>query len=186
MFIMFNRMAIRTQYYKIIFCIILSVSINMMNTKNSWNFVISTFKTFFYQSIFFHFFSNQRIGINMFFPIYLVVAFSRTIFSFSRFRIKKFFIAVKTCKRSFSSCNLRFMIAFSRTILSRVCTRRYMCKFFSTNFAVFFNVNSNVQSSTFSRTIFKRISSIIWYLAFFKTMQTFQNFTRKGFHYASN
>ena len=58
MFLMLQRMAIRTKYHQIFRFIIIPICINMMNSKNIFALIITTILTFFKHASANHIFSN--------------------------------------------------------------------------------------------------------------------------------
>lgn len=187
MFIMNNRMTHWTKNHQIFLCIIFSIMINMMNTQYFFNFVISTFFTFFNHPLFNHFFSNSGIFWMPTRSFRFSCAFNGTKFpNFTR-RVKKNFTTIKTSKFFCSFINLRSVITQSRTIFCFITSRRNMFKRLITNLTISFNKFSASEFVfTESGTIFKCLQSIFRHITFFITSNTIQKFTRRDFHYASN
>lgn len=182
----FNRMTVRAKDFEIFFYVVFAVSIAMMNSKNFFDFIKTTSVAFFNQSIFFHFFSNNLICWLISFLGVFSNAFFRTKYSFHRKRIVENFVAIFTRILCSSSSYLRFVITLPRAIFCSICSRRNMIEFFIANQAFCMKNYSNVKTLARARTIFKCFKSVFGNIAFFLTVNAFQNFTTKRFHYATS
>lgn len=111
-----KRMTVGTKNQKIFSFIIISIFINMVNTKNFFYFIISAFFTFFYYSPS-QPKSSKIIWFIRFCFIYMphsIGARMRTKFPFSRRTITKFFITEQT--NIMFSFSISFISTFYRTI----------------------------------------------------------------------
>lgn len=172
----------RTDNHKIFSFIVFPIFINMMNAKNFFYFLISTFFAFFYQSFFKHFFSYcSKFGMPLRSFRFTCARFGTKFTLFTR-RIKKFYSTMLAIKFFISSVYLRPMIAKSRTIFCFVATRRNVFKNFITDLAVCFDRYCIGFVLTYSRTIFKSFNSVFRHVALFATCETFNI---KGFSHAS-
>lgn len=179
MFPMNDRMAKWTQNHQVIELIIIFISVFMMNPKYFFIFIITTYFTFYNQISRNQFLSNRCIfgNKNRFFCF--IYAFSRTIFSFTRRRIKKNFSTMVTFIFKCAFQVLCFMITFSRAIFCFIGSTRNVFKIFSTYKTFSLNLNCTLFIFTFTGTIFRRFNSIIWNIKTFITKQTINNFTHR-------
>lgn len=180
-----NRMTIRANNQQIFSSVIFFIAVYVMNSKNFFYFLISTFFTFFNNAFSlpkspkitwaFRFINRNKSCF--------VGTYMRAIFSFFAWGVFKFFIA--KCTNIYSCTkikfNSRFVITFSRTIFSCIASGRNVLKIFSTYFTIRFNTHHRSQTQTFSRTIFKFLKSIFRDIFIFPTKQTFNEME---FHYA--
>jgi len=147
-------MTIRTQYSKVAEIIVISIFINMMNSKNSRNFIVSTLMTLFNKTSSKHILSN---GCETTFPYQMTrfaITFFRTKFSIFTWRIVKFFMTVMTSVLNRTSTNLRSVITFSRAIFSFINSSSDKTKYCLANITFFFELLMRGFSSASCGTIF--------------------------------
>jgi len=187
MFMMNERMTVRTYYHQIFSFIIFSIFINMMYSKNIFIFIISTYFALFNKSSSFKSISNTR-KINVIFWVSLIIssAFYRTKSIIFRRRSQKVITAIFTLKflRSFSF--LRSMITYPRTIFCFITSRRNMCKLIPTYATIrFYLLSTSKLIFTCPRTIFKSFESINGHVALFSATKTIQKFTSARLSHAA-
>ncbi len=172
-FVMFNRMAIRTKNNEIVNKIIFSIKIFMMNPKNFCIFFVSTFLTFF-KSILFNFMNFRNIMIIIFFVMQeFISTFITTIFSKMFSLPCKFLPALRTNK-SFCFKTMHFIFASIRTIFSSMISQtRIIFKIYATisTYSCFFYNFFLTFYSTFRRTI-SSIYLRFWHIKSFITSLT--------------
>lgn len=186
---MFYRMTIWTQNYQIIHFIIFMISVFMMNTQYFYIFIKTAFFTFINHIPSFHK-SSQSGSIFCCFRFRFKMnayTFSRTIFSFFRRGIFKFFTTIFTykCFSTIPKFKFCFVITCSRAIFSFISSTRYMRKFFITNKTISSYLNCAKFIFAFSRTVFCCFNSVFGNIKFFITSQTFYNFSTTRFIHAT-
>ena len=173
MFLVFKRMTIRAQNNQILKFIVVSIPINMVNPKNSWLSIISTFSAFFYKSSGFQFFPNAtKTSLPCFLNPIFITGY-RAIFSISRRRVFKFFMTVKTIICFISSSYSRFLVTCGRTVFSLIAPGSNMLKNLSAYLTCSGIFNSGAKSSAFSTAKSSGTFSIVSYVTFFATLFTF-------------
>jgi hypothetical protein len=131
----------------------------MMNSKNIFNFFISTYIAFLNHISSYHHFSNCRIcGFEKRFFLFVNAKF-RTINSLFTRTIIKRFIAMFAKIFNRTSSDLRAMITLSRTIFCFIASRRNMCESFRTYCTISFYSNCIAFIFTFTRAIFECFQS---------------------------
>jgi len=94
MFLMLQRMAIRTKYHQIFRFIIIPICINMMNSKNIFALIITTILTFFKHASANHIFSNcSKVCFPRKFAFFINARLG-TIFTISAWRVIKSFMTM--------------------------------------------------------------------------------------------
>lgn len=182
MFRMNNRMTIWTYHNNIFLFIIFSVLIFMMQSKNFFIFIKSTYFAILYPSSQKPCFSNiYKITICFWFSLIFSSTFRSAKFIFFARRSHEFFLTCSAFIFNRSSAFLRPVIAKFRTIFCFIASRRNMFKLFSANFTSSFSFYSRSQTLASSRAIFEFFQSIFGKIFFFPTKNTF-NIRR--FHYA--
>lgn len=181
MFMMNHGMTVRTQDHKIFQCIILSVSILVMYSKDVIAFIIVTnFTSFDFSSNLQRFSYSAKRRVPYFLPNFIHTCF-RTIFSFLRRRTFEFFFTMSTFIDNSTIQMLSFVIALSRAIFRFVTSRRNVFKFYCTNFAYLFYFLSDMQALTASRAKFCFIKTIKRYIEFFSAIKTIYKFSSMRF-----
>ncbi len=175
-----------TQNHQIFSFIIFRIFINMMNSKNFLYLIISTFFTSLNNTSSFPK-CTESIRIfrfqNMLIPSFICTWFG-TIFSYFTWSVVKLFITQFTYRFVCPTVvnYSRFIITFSRTVLSFIASGRYVFESFIANSTICFNLfNISKFILACSRTVFKSFQTMNWHIARNATSNTIQKFSSMRF-----
>lgn len=147
-------MAIWAKNLKVLHVIIMTISVFMMNTKNSRFGIVTTAIALINQFTANHCFSCRGEGRFKCFLRCFINAGFRAIFSIMTSVTNKFIKAMLTCKFSLAFIPLCNIIARSRTVFSFIASGRNMGKSIVTDKAVSCDFRPSIFSLTAARTIF--------------------------------
>ncbi len=162
-FHMLKRMACRAQYFEIIYLVVISVSIFVVNPKYFWLAIISAPLAAQKHVSGFHFFTDGRKSRlpNVF--TCFINASLRAIFSFMRRRIHKFCSAMSAFMLYRTFVGHGFIVASPATIFSFIGSTGYVRKLFTALFTIRDNFLSCVQRQTSTTAIYSTIFSVVCY-----------------------
>lgn len=175
--LVFNGMAIWTKNLQVIYIIIFSVSIFMMNSKNFFNFAKSASLTFYNKISCKHVFSScGKAWIPNIYFCFIYTRFAAKHFSLRR-TCKKFYAAMFAIFFNRSFDFLGNVIAFSAAIFCQIRSRRYVIKIIFANFANRLHRYSGCESLARSGAILKIFKPIYGNISIFPAITTFNLFS---------